>query len=98
MRIRAFCPTRWTVRGDAIASIIENYEILKQLWDECLEIKLDSDIKGRIIGQMSQYRLLFGIHLCKKLFLITDNLSKTLQSSLCRQLKVRRFQNSLFKY
>ena len=35
------------VRGDAIASIIENYEILKQLW---LEIKLEPDIKGRIIG------------------------------------------------
>ena len=28
---------------------------------------------------MSQYRLLFGLHLCKKLLLITDNLSKTLQ-------------------
>ena len=82
MGIRAFCPTRWTVRGDAIASIIKNYEILKRLWDECLETKLDPDIKGRIIGvkiRMSQYRLLFGLHLCKKLFLITDNLSKTLQ-------------------
>ena len=29
MGIRAFCPTRWTVRGDAIASIIENYGVLK---------------------------------------------------------------------
>ena len=29
MGIRAFCPTRWTVRGGAIASIIENYEVLK---------------------------------------------------------------------
>ena len=28
MGIRAFYPTRWTVRGDAIASIIENYEVL----------------------------------------------------------------------
>ena len=28
---------------------------------------------------MSQYKLLFGLHLCKKILLITDNLSKTLQ-------------------
>ena len=82
MGIRAFCPTRWTVRGDAIASIIENYKILKQLWDESLETKLDPDIKGRIIGvkaQMSQYWLVFGLQLCKRILLITDNLSKTLQ-------------------
>ena len=34
--IRAMCPTRWTVRGDAVESIIENYVVLKQLWSECL--------------------------------------------------------------
>ena len=70
------------MRGDAIASIIENYEILKQLWDESLETKLDPDIKGRIIGvkaQMSQYWLVFGLQLCKRILLVTDNLSKTLQ-------------------
>ena len=64
MGIRAFCPIRWTIRGDAIASIIENYEVLKQLWDESLETKLEPDIKGRIIGvkfQMSQYWLVFGL-------------------------------------
>ena len=57
MGIRAFCPTRWTVRGDAIASIIENYDFLLQVWEECLETKLDPNVKGRIIGvqtQMSQ--------------------------------------------
>ena len=35
--IWAMCPTRWTVQGDAIKSIIENYDTLSQLWDECLE-------------------------------------------------------------
>jgi len=70
------------MRGDAIVSIIENYEVIKQLWDESLETKLDPDIRGRIIGvkaQISQYRLLFGLQLCKRILLITDNLSKTLQ-------------------
>ena len=52
MDISTFCPNRWTVRGDAIASIIENYEVLKELWDETLATKLEPDIKGRIIGVM----------------------------------------------
>jgi len=41
---------------------------LKQLWDECLETRLDPDIKGRIIGvktQMTQYKVLFGLKLCE---------------------------------
>ena len=77
--IRALCPTRWTVRGDAI---IEHYDTLSQLWDECLETRLDPDIKGRIIGvqtQMTTFDLLFGLQLSMKILKITDNLSRTLQ-------------------
>ena len=80
--IRSFCPTRWTVRGDAIESILDNYEALQRLWDECLETKLEPDIKGRIIGvqtQMLHYNTLFGLQLGKKILKITDNLSRTLQ-------------------
>ena len=77
--IRALCPTRWTVRGDAIESINDT---LSQLWDECLETQLDPDIKGRIIGvqtQMTTFDLLFGLQLSMKILKITDNLSRTLQ-------------------
>ena len=52
------CPTRWTVRGDAIASILNNYEALKQLWVECLDSRLDPDVKGRIIGVRAQINAL----------------------------------------
>ena len=61
---------------------MEKYKVLKQLWDESLETKLEPDIKGRIIGvkfQVSQYWLVFGLQLCKRILLITDNLSKTFQ-------------------
>ena len=78
--IRNFCPTRWTVRGNSVGGILENYNILNDL---CLETRLEPDIKGRIIGvktQMSQYKLLFGLHLCERILKITDNLSKTLQT------------------
>ena len=80
--IRSFCPTRWTVRGDAIESIIDNFDALKKLWEECLETKLDPDFKGRIIGvqtQMLHYNTLFGLLLSKKILKISDNLSRALQ-------------------
>lgn len=80
--IRSFCQTRWTVRGDAIESILDNYDELKRLWVECLETRLEPDIKGRIIGvqtQMLSFNTLFGLQLSKKILNITDNLSRTLQ-------------------
>ena len=55
--IRAFCPTRWTVRGEAIESIIENYKALEMLWEECLDSSsgsLDPEVKERIIGAQTQ--------------------------------------------
>ena len=84
--IRTFCPTRWTVRGDAIESILVNYSTLGILWEECLHsaTRLDPDVKARIIGvqcQMLTFNLLFGLKLCERILKMTDNLSKTLQNS-----------------
>ena len=84
--IRTFSHTRWTVRGDAIESILVNYSVLFDLWDECLQsrVSLDPDIKARIIGvqhQMYLFSLLFGLKLCECLLKTTDNLSRSLQSS-----------------
>ena len=81
--IRSFCPTRWTVCGESVGSILENYTILKKLWDEYLQLKLQPDVKGKIIGvktQILHYKLIFGMHLCERILKITDNLSKTLQT------------------
>ena len=84
--ICTFCHTRWTVRGDAIESILVNYNTLGILWEECLQspTRLDPDVKARIIGvqsQMSTFNLLFGLKLCERILKTTDNLSKTLQKS-----------------
>ena len=81
--IRSFCPTRWTVQGQSIGRILENYSVLKLLWEECLEQRLIVDIKGRIIGvkvQMPEFHVLFGLHLCERILKITDNLSASLQA------------------
>ena len=80
--IQTFCPTRWTAHGKLVATILDNFHNLKQLWDACLETRLKPEVKGQIIGvkvQMCKHNLLFGLKLCESILLITDKLSMTLQ-------------------
>ena len=80
--IRILCPTRWTVRADSLASILSNYEVLRELWEECLEIVRDSETIARIVGvasQMQTFNFLFGVELGELILRHTDNLSRTLQ-------------------
>lgn len=48
--IRVLCPTRWTVRADALTSIISNYSVLRELWEEAKAITRDAEIVGRLNG------------------------------------------------
>ena len=75
---------------DAVEGSIDDFDALKKLWEECLETKLDPDVKGRIIGvqtQMLHYNTLFGLLLSKTILKISDNLSRTLQKQQCQQLR-----------
>ena len=44
--VRVLCPTRWTVRADALKSILNNYEVLQELREESLDIVKDTDMKA----------------------------------------------------
>ena len=82
---RSFCSTRLTVHREFIASILDNYSALTLLWEECLEERLQPDIKGRINGIQTQRRqnnLLFGLKLRERVLTVTHSLSKTLQIQL----------------
>ena len=77
---RTLCPTRWTVRAASLKSVIDNYTVLQELWDEC--DTNDSDIRARILGvsaQMGTFNYLFGFMLGYEILRHTDNLSKALQ-------------------
>ena len=81
--VHAFCPTRWTVRGATLSSIIANHTELMSLWENSLLITNDTEMKGRIIGAQSSMRkfsFLFGCLLGEKVLMQTDNLSRSLQS------------------
>ena len=80
--IRVLCPTRWTVRADSLASIINNFEVLQSTWISALQVTRDTEVKARIQGvsaQMKSFQFLFGVMLGELVLRHTDNLSRTLQ-------------------
>ena len=45
-----FCPTRWTVRATCYKRILDNYALLLEVWDACLELNIDTETRARILG------------------------------------------------
>ena len=80
---RILCPTRWTVKGESMENVVNNYIVFQNLWEEIKDITMDSEIRARIVGvqaQMEKFEFLFGLVLGIHILKHTDNLSKTLQS------------------
>ena len=85
--------TRWTVRASCFQRILDNYAALLQEWTISLDEKLQSVIRGRIIGcqaQMSTFDFFFGLNLGQRMFSHTDNLSRTLQQTKMSALSGKR--------
>ncbi len=82
--IRTLCPTRWTVRADSMQSIIKNYSVLQELWDQAISVTRDTETISRIRGieaHMKTFEFFFGLVLGELLLRHTDNLSRTLQKN-----------------
>ena len=74
--IRVLCPTRWTVKAESMKSIISNYSVLQELWEEAAKLVHNSEMIARIRGVASQMELFdffFGLVLGKNLLRTTDN-------------------------
>ena len=68
----------------SLQSVIDNWKVLQELWDECLETTLEPNIKGHIIGvkyQMEIFNYFLGVNLGSLLLKHSDNLSRTIQHS-----------------
>ena len=62
----------------------KEFLIEKLLWNDCLETRLESDVRSRIIGcqaQMKKSDFSFGLDLGQRIFSHRDNLSETLQKA-----------------
>ncbi len=82
--IRVLCPTCWTVRADALASITNNFKALMLTWEETAKVVKDTDTKCRIYGVskiINPFDYIFGNILGEMLLKHSDNLSSTLQHS-----------------
>ena len=80
---RTLCPTQWTVKAASLQSVIDNYEVFQEFWDEARDITSDSENHARITGvkaQMEKFDFLFVLCLGDCILRHTNNLSKTLQS------------------
>ena len=93
-KISKLSTTRWTVRANCFRKILDNYEVLYTLWNNCLaEGGLTSDIRSRIKGSkdhMETFDLFFGLKLGKLLYSHTDKLSQTLQKEKMSALSSKR--------
>ena len=60
--VHAFCPTRWTVRGEALAAVINNHAELMELWDWSLIVSKDTEIKAirGVQSMMTTFNFYFG--------------------------------------
>ena len=79
---RTLCPTRWTVRAACLESVLENWDVLRELWSQSLETKLDLEVKSRITGvryQMETFDFYFSVQFGNLVLRHSDNLSKTIQ-------------------
>ena len=80
--IRHFCPTRWTIKHEALKGIIVNFKFLIQVFEES-KVEADSKLKIRLNGvlvAMKKFQFCYGIYLGYKLLKVTDNLAKSLQT------------------
>ena len=80
--IHNLCPTRWTVRGEAMHSYLNNYSELMESWEWSLKHVTDTEMKARIRGVqvvMGTFDFVFGCSLSGSILRQTDNFNKTLQ-------------------
>ena len=81
-RLKPLCPTRWTVRTEAINALLKNYGVvcheLEQLTRETGEVARKS---CGLLALMDKFSVFFGLKLSHLVFAVTEQLSNTLQSS-----------------
>ena len=98
--IRVLCPTRWTVRAEALHSILANYEVLQSLWEESVDCVRDTEMRSRIQGIsacMTTFDFFFGVSLGELLLNHSDNLSRALQASSISAAEGQKIANMTVK-
>ena len=76
--LRTLCPTRWTVRGGSIESVLRNYELLQEA---LCEIQEGHAAKAHgILTRMESFDIYFGFNLALLVFSSAEQFSINLQA------------------
>ena len=78
--LKPLCPTRWTVRAEAIDAVIKQYTIIETLDEVHSTTKDEYGLKaGGIVTALEKFDMLFGLQLGHLLFGAAENTSIVLQ-------------------
>ena len=80
--IKPLCPTHWTVRTAALNSILDKYEVVKEVMEEVNKTTRDEyGLKaGGVLAALDKFSTFFGLRLGHLLFSTSEEISKALQS------------------
>ena len=56
---RELCSNLWTVRGTLLQTILDNWTVFQDLWDDILEGKVNSGIRGQAIRVQTKSKVSF---------------------------------------
>ena len=96
---RTLSSNRWADRGTLLQNILDNWTDFQEIWDEILEEKVDSEIRGQVIGVQKQMQMFnFFLEIWPGLFALmhADNLYSTLQYST-HVIKLSKLQKYIFQ-
>ena len=92
--LRPLCPTRWTIRGPAISSFLEQYgEIIDWLADQTNDTTVPAAMKSKarsLINQLHKFRIYYSLRLLDSLCLVTNPVHTKIQSHKMSVQRVRR--------
>ena len=82
-KLLSLCPTRWTVRCQAVARFLQEYDgIIMTLEDIDAKDSASPDVRHKVRGylrHLRQYETVFALMMCERLFRPCELLAKTLQ-------------------
>ena len=78
---RPLCPTRWTVRTEALNSVLKNYAVLLEAFEEIAQSCRDEQgaKASGIVSKLQEFATFFGLNLSFALFSVSEQFSRMLQ-------------------
>ena len=88
--VRVLCPTRWTIRAESLQSIIDNYTVLLETWQESLGATRDTYVYNCKINLQIIVSCSLSLMISQCLYIYITLVIMQMASILFSQLQARR--------